>query len=287
MNEVTPGLEPVKILWTGGWDSTFQLLRLLLLENRRVEPYYLIDEDRLSAGTELLTMKRIRKKIRDVNEPAAALMQPTKFFSVSEIPSNSRITQAYETIKEDRFIGRQHEWIARFCEDQGISGIQLCIHKDDPAAVVVVPIVTSDQQNKHSFKVDGRCFETDEYRLFKYFEFPILKLTKTDIAQIAKEHGWTQIMEMTWFCHKPINGKPCGLCNPCKYTIEEGLAWRIPTYRRLMGKVHRLLVQPANNLAKKISFALQQKMHSHKDVGKAERKDARDRLDHDEKGARV
>lgn len=249
MNEVSPGSEPVKILWTGGWDSTFQLLRLLLLEQHRVEPYYLIDEDRPSTGAELLTMKRIRKMIRDDNEPAAALMQPTKYFSVSEIPDCSEITQAYKTIKDDRFIGSQYDWLARFCKDQGIYELQLCIHEDDKAAVIIVPIVTAAQHNKHVFKVDGKYVGTNEYLLFKYFEFPILKLTKTDMEQIAKERGWTQIMEMTWFCHKPINGKPCGRCSPCKYTIEEGLGWRIPTHRRLMEKVHRFSVQPAKTLA--------------------------------------
>ena len=38
----------VNILWTGGWDSTFQLLSLLLLHGRKVTPYYLIDAERLS-----------------------------------------------------------------------------------------------------------------------------------------------------------------------------------------------------------------------------------------------
>lgn len=258
MNVETPNLEPVKILWTGGWDSTFQLLKLLLSEKRRVEPYYLIDEDRRSTGTELLAMKRIRLRIQELNEPVAALILPTKFFSVSEIPTFTKITQAYEKIKLSRFIGGQYDWMARFCEDQGISGLQLCIHEDDKAAVVVLPIVSAPQHNKLSFKVDYRYSGTSEYSLFKYFEFPILKLTKTDMAQIIKEHGWGQIMEMTWFCHNPIKGKPCGRCNPCKYTIEEGLGWRIPIHRRIMGSVYRLSIQPAKNLVKEVLITLRQ-----------------------------
>ncbi len=26
----------------------------------------------------------------------------------------------------------------------------------------------------------------------------------------------------------PVNGKPCGRCNPCRYTIREGMAERLP-----------------------------------------------------------
>lgn len=61
-------LEPIKILWTGGWDSTFQLLRLLFLDKQPVEPYYLIDEERPSTGIELLTMKRIRQSINEMDD---------------------------------------------------------------------------------------------------------------------------------------------------------------------------------------------------------------------------
>src|SRR5690606_35759328 len=111
---------PAKILWTGGWDSTFQLLRLLFLEQRSVEPYYLIDEDRLSTGTELSTMKRIRERISEMNGSAAVLIQPTRYFSVSQIPIQPAITQAYRAITKESYIGSQYDWLARFCADQGI-----------------------------------------------------------------------------------------------------------------------------------------------------------------------
>lgn len=42
----------------------------------------------------------------------------------------------------------------------------------------------------------------------------------------AEDRGLMEIMNLTWFCHNPMNGKPCGQCNPCKYTIEEGLTYR-------------------------------------------------------------
>jgi hypothetical protein len=255
MSEVAPNLEPAKILWTGGWDSTFQLLHLLFSENRCVEPYYLLDEGRQSTGTELLAMKRIRKKIFEIDEPAAALLLPTKYFAVSAIPSNPAITQAYDIIRNDNFIGTQYDWLPRFCEHHGISRLQLCIHKDDKAAVVVEPLSSGTPHDKRSCQIANKYVGTNEYILFKYFDFPILGLTKTDMASIASQRGWTPIMEMTCFCHRPIRGKPCGRCNPCKYTIEEGLAWRIPLHRRLIGRVFRILAQPTRVLVKKMLVA--------------------------------
>jgi hypothetical protein len=46
--------------------------------------------------------------------------------------------------------------------------------------------------------------------------------------EIARQHGFADVMALTWFCHSPRNDKPCGVCNPCEYTIEEGLGWRVP-----------------------------------------------------------
>jgi NAD(P)-dependent dehydrogenase (short-subunit alcohol dehydrogenase family) len=55
---------------------------------------------------------------------------------------------------------------------------------------------------------------------------------------------WHRLMDMTWFCHRPVNGKPCGACAPCVYTIEEGLAWRVPRSRRMLSFFYRKLALP-------------------------------------------
>lgn len=249
--------KPAKILWTGGWDSTFQLLRLLLLNHQPVEPYYLIDEDRPSTGTELLTMKRIRQRIKEAGKHAAELMQPTQYFSVSQIPDNPAITRAYNAIRKTRFIGGQYDWLARYCESQSITGLQLCIHEDDQAAAIVGPILAGTGPGQGLPNWGSQCLGTGEHLIFKWFEFPVLKLTKIDMLNLANQYGWSEIMNMTWFCHQPWKGKPCGSCNPCRYTIEEGLGWRIPLHRRMVGNLHALSIRPARILARTIRTRLE------------------------------
>ncbi|NRR75753.1 hypothetical protein HRD57_10360 [Tetragenococcus halophilus] len=51
------------ILWTGGWDSTFRVLSLVILQNKEVQPYYIIDPGRASNEVELLTMEKIKKEV--------------------------------------------------------------------------------------------------------------------------------------------------------------------------------------------------------------------------------
>jgi hypothetical protein len=80
------------------------------------------------------------------------------------------------------------------------------------------------------------------YENFRRFAFPFLGKTKNEMAEIAQLHGFANLMEKTWFCHHPDRkGRPCGLCNPCVYTIQEGLARRVPTTSRLRGTILSLL----------------------------------------------
>lgn len=227
MNASISHEEPVKLLWTGGADSTFQLLRLLLIDKRPVEPFYLIDEGRRSTGAELLAMKRIRRAISSMDGSARSRILPTRLFLVSEVQICKQISDASRRIIEKQFMGSQYAWIAGCCEQHAISKLQLCLEKGSTAGLMVTPLIDAE-----TAMIDGRHSRTDEYSVFRYFEFPVLDLTKQEMAQIANAHGWTSILEMTWFCHRPIKNQPCGRCNPCKTVIKNGLGRRIPLRRR-------------------------------------------------------
>ena len=41
--------------------------------------------------------------------------------------------------------------------------------------------------------------------------------------QWLKENPFDDIMKHTWTCHYPINGKPCGFCQPCRLKIKESM----------------------------------------------------------------
>lgn len=66
------------------------------------------------------------------------------------------------------------------------------------------------------------------YNVLGNLILPLVDITKQDEERMAREKGWIDIMKLTWFCHSPINGKPCGLCNPCDDAISLGMKWRMP-----------------------------------------------------------
>ena len=73
------------LFWTGGWDSTFRVLQLLLLHKRSVQPYYVIDEDRRSTGMEIHTMIKIKDLLYNLHPDTRKLLLPIRFIDVHDI----------------------------------------------------------------------------------------------------------------------------------------------------------------------------------------------------------
>jgi len=245
--------EDVHLLWTGGWDSTFQLLRLLLEYRRPVIPYYVVDGARASSDIELRTMDAIRASIARRDPAAARLLRPTRAFELAGIAPDADLAATFARVARAHFIGPQYEWLARFCRQHGLQDLELCVHRDDRAHGVVAPVATACTPRGYpTWRIDARTADPDAQALFGSFSFPLLAMTKLDMADEARARGWQDLMAMTWFCHRPRDGQPCGCCNPCLYTIEEGLGWRIPRRRRAISALYRVFVRPLRPLAKAV-----------------------------------
>lgn len=218
-----------KILWTGGWDSTFRVLDLVLNKNEKIQPYYVYDNRRKSTEMEIKTMNKIKEMISDVNKEAAQKIAKTKFINLEEIPKNEKITKSFKDLKSQSHLGGQYDWLARYCEDNNIDELELCIHKDDTVeGFIRHDVALVEKENDRFYKLKDNPSQK-ELSIFSYYNFPLLDMTKLEMEKKAKNSGFGHIMEVTWFCHSPINEKPCGMCNPCKYTREEGLGRRVQT----------------------------------------------------------
>lgn len=56
-----------RILWTGGWDSTFRVLDLVLNKKKNIQPYYILDERRASTEIEIATMEKIKEMMKELD----------------------------------------------------------------------------------------------------------------------------------------------------------------------------------------------------------------------------
>jgi hypothetical protein len=233
-----PTRSPTRLLWTGGWDSTFRLLQLLLVEGRDVQPYYVIDHPkyRPAVPAEQRAMRNIRELLGKRHPEAAARLDPTLECRLNDVAPDAQIHRHFEECLRSGFIGGQYEWLARFCAQRGIADMELSIHRDDKARELIADLVDDSRM-----RLDPRHAGDDRYELFKSFRFPLFDTTKEQMRSQARRAGFEDFMELTWFCHRPIRGEPCGVCNPCIYTIQEGLGDRVPASGR---RRYRMRVMP-------------------------------------------
>lgn len=247
------------LLWTSGWESTYRILDLVLMQQREVQPYYIISRSRKSCQVEIQTMEVLKGLIFAKSPAAKQLILPTIFKERSEISPNEHISNQYKRLASIYHLGDQYEYLARFAEEAGIDDLELCVNRETRRAGCFTTLIYPDLIKE----VDGKGFNfkaTDkpanpDLMLFKYFRFPIYHLSKLDTRRLSVENGFIDIMKKTWFCHSPINQKPCGVCNPCCMTIEEGLGHRIPLSGQLRHFIWytvkppiKRLLKPANKL---------------------------------------
>lgn len=236
LTDVSPQIGPVALLWTGGWDSTFRLLQLVLLRQRVVQPFYVFDEDRLSSARELAAMKEIRRALALKSTDASVLVLETNVIQKSAIPPDAHIRECWERLNRRDRLGTQYEWLARFvCQ---IGSAELSIHRERSRLGAYRHLENSVTRDGDGYRLLRTRSTSDLYSIFGSFRFPLWNYTKRDMHRIARKHSFEEILTMTWFCHLPDNfGRPCGECMPCLFVTDEGMGWRIPWSARVRRKV--------------------------------------------------
>lgn len=222
------------LLWTSGWDSTFRLLQIIITNQNIVQPIYIIDRSRKSYQKELEAIEKIKLKIKEEFPEAYSLILPTRFIEKKDLIINKEISESYSTLNALIKTGSQYEWLAQFCRDNNLNHTEISIEKNpNPKSFVYFLTQNYIQTTPESTSNKGLYHTIDI--LFKYFSFPVINLTKLDMLAIIEKNKWKTIMNLTWFCHKPKNNKPCGKCVPCLGVIKKGLGYRISTVNRLKG----------------------------------------------------
>ena len=214
-------------LWTGGWDSTYRIVELSRMPVT-VEPIYITGTGRKSAKLELEAMDKILEALRKRPETKAELL-PVKVELYKDIPENQEITDAYNKIHEKTHLGVQHEWLARYAyvhpglEIGTEAGVPATSHIIDSIETFGVLIPKDD-----TFIIDPEKSSKEGMLVLGNFEFPIIDKYESDMLANIKAWGYEDVMSLIWFCHRPIDGKPCGLCHPCAVKMESDMEFLLP-----------------------------------------------------------
>lgn len=172
--------KPVNIFWTGGWDSTFRVLQLLIEEKRQVQPHFVV-RAQPSVGKEITTMIDIRRELFRDYPYTKDLLLPTKYIDIRDINEKVEISNAVKNLRKSQELARQYDFCSRYCYQNDIHDMEMCIHQDDKAHKLLAPYL---KDSIWSIRTEKTEKEQKAYEIFKFYKFPLFSLTKLDMEKL-------------------------------------------------------------------------------------------------------
>lgn len=220
-------MKTIKVLWTGGWDSTYRLVELSR-KAVEIQPVYIIDSGRKSRDIEISTMTKITASLRERKETLATI-KDVELFKIEDIPEDAEITRAFEKLSSEVRLGSQYEWIARLAKIN--PGLEIGIEKPSgeySGCMTVIDRFGRLLKSDDSFVIDPDNSSKELLLVFGNLLYPICHISEVEMVQNIKSWGYEDIMKMIWFCHSPLKGEPCGFCRPCQQKMECNMEWLLP-----------------------------------------------------------
>lgn len=234
----------IATFWTGGWDSTFRILDLVIHTGCRVQPFYVVDEYRKSTSKEIAAIDRVRAAVVKEYPERSDLLLPLRLINRADLVIPEAIRQQYAVLRGIFEIGWQYEWLASAVEQAGLDTIEVSFQGSDHGRLFEFIRQHSEEMTYPCGAVTNVLKEwqpADDFeagmKLFHHFTYPTLNTSKTEMEKIAAEQGFADMLTLTWFCHYPWGDQPCGACYVCRHYIDAGLTKRFPASAMLRYKV--------------------------------------------------
>jgi 7-cyano-7-deazaguanine synthase len=250
----------VNILWTGGWDSTFRMLQLST-KDIIIQPFYILDDNRVSRNFELNAIRTITEDIRNLPSTQCTI-NDIIISNVSDIEEDKDITQSYKNLSKKYVIGPQYDWLARFSKN--INNLEIGLDNGRAINNITVNAIKEngdlkrivDNNKGEYFIIDKSVSSKDIINLWGNYHLPILFYLKLDMKKEAEEKGFIDIMNKTWFCHYPINNQPCGMCDTCRQVMDKGLGFRLSNTAHVRYRLRKILIPIKNTVIGKSMLKL-------------------------------
>lgn len=216
----------VYLYWTGGYDSTFRLCSLLLIDQLPVQPIYvasIIDNEkeltvrRRNQSQERQAMEHILSLLRERYPSVSHLLYPLQIVS-EEIPYSDHVRSHMKLLHQQGLMRRpvcQYGALSQYALSQQ-KYIEICVEKD--------PNHSAMYKTVSSFVKDNGLLPqlpfSHPLSIFQNLCFSTIQYTKQDMLTLAKKYQFDDILSITWSCWYPLpEGKPCGKCIMCSDRI--------------------------------------------------------------------
>ena len=208
----------VKLLWTGGFDSTYRLCELVY-KGIKVEPYYVLCPGRESIFFEMEAHKNILKFLSD--KGYSNFILPIKYCNLNDIKIDESIKECYYEVIKEHFLVGQTMFLSAFSKIN--KGIELCNEKkNNDFNHFVKAEMTLLKNDVGSYVLDKDKSSKRAVLLFGDFSFPILDKDNLKMYNDLVSWGFSEVFNLVRFCSSSTK-EPCGLCLSCFNKLREGL----------------------------------------------------------------
>jgi hypothetical protein len=219
------------LYWTGGYDSTYRLCEMLIVEKKKVQPIYIslpLDNDcvteeacnklwvRRNRKEEKNAMKKIIEKLHKDFPYTKRTLLPTLEVKkeISDSDFNMKFEDAFysNNLWPRKRKKHQYLFLSKFAYyhkkfiDIGVLGI----HKDS---------IFGQYLKKNLIEKNNNLYLKDINHPLGYLLFPLYGRSKEDLLELSKKYKFEHVLKITWSCWFPKNGKPCGKCPMCRERI--------------------------------------------------------------------
>ena len=233
--------------WTGGYDSTYLICKLLL-NNKIVQPIYIDDGvnhggyhsnplsvqrgdnsyPRQSTRIERDRIEWLKDKMYEIIPNSEDLLLPLMVVDepIKEDNHISGVIKKYnEWIPEPLFKDKNGEahWLevqadilTRFQKEFGMEVFYSNDHIDGEVWEALDDAIEDGKLN-----VDKLSDEYKEFEIFSGFNQPLRTTNKKEMLKEAKKLGFDELLYYTWTCWYPKDDEPCNECKMCKERIIE------------------------------------------------------------------
>ena len=241
----------LNMFYTGGWDSTYMLIKILKIK-QTIQPIYVYDDGRKSRDRELKHIELIFNELKEKKYFGGKLLPLIKI-NLKDIKVNEKSEKSYNNICKQVKLGCQYKWLSEI--SQKYSPVAIGIEKPNGEFSGCVDAIEKNGKlffNNDIGYIDKEKSNNDLVNLFGNFCFPIINETEIDMLQNIKKWGLEDVMKNIWFCHNPIKNQPCGFCRPCEQKMECCMEFLLPekSQKRYFRKrkIEKILGKKATNL---------------------------------------
>ena len=213
----------VYLFCTGGYDYTFRLCNLVIDQKKTVIPIYITDKDldnpngtykRKNKKNEIDAMNKIRDNINSQFPYTKSLIKETIYIDKVNINDDIKksMMNLYNSKKNHRPMS-QYGGLAQITFDMN-KKIEIAVENDSHSTMR--KMVLKDLIKDGDYYIIKNEPSDPNLKIFKNFHYPTINITKEEMLNIAKKNNYDNILNITWSCWFPIDGKACGnlpMCN--------------------------------------------------------------------------